>query len=146
MGADEAVNSATDEAFVDVFKALADTGRRSLLDALFARDGQRLGELCEVLPAITRFGVMKHLAVLEGAGLVTAYKVGREKRHYLNPVPIQQIHDRWLSKYAQPFVRAMVDMQRDLEAPTGHRAKPNRRNIQTGPTRPGKHTRQEHIA
>ena len=83
-----------------MFKALADTGRRQLLDALYGRDGQSLGELCEVLPAMTRFGVMKHLAVLEAARLVVAHKVGRAKLHYLNPVPIQEIHERWISKYA----------------------------------------------
>ena len=99
----------------EVFRALADSSRRALLDALHARDGQRLNELCAVLPELTRFGVMKHLAVLEGAGLVVTERVGREKRHHLNPVPIQQIHDRWLSKYARPFTRALVGLQRQLE-------------------------------
>ena len=99
----------------EVFKALGDGGRRALLDALFAHDGQRLTELCEVLPGITRFGVMKHLAVLEAAGLVVTEKVGREKRHFLNPIPIQHVHDRWISKYAQPFTRAMTGLQRTLE-------------------------------
>ena len=99
----------------DVFKALADASRRALLDALFATDGQRLSDLCAVLPEITRFGVMKHLAVLESAGLVTAEKVGREKRHYLNPVPIQQMYDRWLSKYSEPFTRALVGLKQTLE-------------------------------
>lgn len=99
----------------DVFKALADAGRRHLLDALFARDGQTLGELCEVLPAITRFGVMKHLAVLEGSRLVVTEKVGRAKLHYLNPVPIREIHERWISKYAEPTVAAMVGLRRQLE-------------------------------
>lgn len=98
-----------------MFKALADTGRRALLDSLFANDGQRLIDLCEVLPDLTRFGVMKHLAVLEAAGLVVTEKVGRDKRHFLNPVPIQQVHDRWISKYAQPFTRAMTGLQRQLE-------------------------------
>ncbi|MCU1393363.1 MAG: hypothetical protein JWM34_1791 [Ilumatobacteraceae bacterium] len=106
---------ATEEAFVDVFKALADTSRRALLDALFVTDGQRLNELCAVLPELTRFGVMKHLAVLQQAGLVTTEKVGRDKHHYLNPVPIQEIHDRWMSKYAQPFSRAMLGLKHDLE-------------------------------
>jgi len=100
----------------DVFKALSDPGRRALLDALYVRDGQRLNELCAVLPALTRFGVMKHLAVLESAGLVVTERVGREKRHFLNPVPIQQITDRWITKYAQPFTRAMTGLQRHLEA------------------------------
>jgi DNA-binding transcriptional ArsR family regulator len=97
-----------------VFKALADANRRALLDALFEQDGQRLSELCAVLPALTRFGVMKHLGVLETAHLVVTERVGREKRHYLNPVPIQQIHDRWMSKYAQPFGHALVALQRQL--------------------------------
>lgn len=100
----------------DVFKALADGGRRQLLDALFARDGQTLGELCEVLPGITRFGVMKHLAVLEGSGLVVTEKVGRAKLHYLNPVPIREIQERWISKYAAPTVAAMVGLRRQLES------------------------------
>jgi DNA-binding transcriptional ArsR family regulator len=99
----------------EVFKALGDPGRRALLDALFARDGQRLNELCSVLPDITRFGVMKHLAVLESAGLVVTEKVGREKRHFLNVVPIQQISERWITKYAQPFARALTGLQRQLE-------------------------------
>ena len=98
----------------EVFKALADDGRRSLLDALFERDGQTLGDLCAVLPDLTRFGVMKHLGVLIGAGLIVTERSGREKHHFLNPVPIQQIHDRWLSKYARPFTRAMTDLQRPL--------------------------------
>jgi DNA-binding transcriptional ArsR family regulator len=100
----------------DVFKALADHGRRRLLDALFGRDGQSLGELCEVLPTMTRFGVMKHLAVLEGAGLVVTHKVGRAKLHYLNPVPIREIQARWISKYAEPTVDAMVGLRRQLES------------------------------
>jgi DNA-binding transcriptional ArsR family regulator len=99
----------------DVFKALAEGGRRALLDALFATDGQRLSDLCVVLPEITRFGVMKHLGVLESAGLLTTEKVGREKRHYLNPVPIQQMYDRWLSKYSEPFTRALVGLKQTLE-------------------------------
>jgi len=104
-----------DEVFEPVFKALADPSRRALLDSLFASDGQRLTELCAQLPELTRFGVMKHIAVLEAAGLVTSEKVGREKRHYLNPVPIQQIFDRWLSKYAEPFTRALVGLKQNLE-------------------------------
>jgi DNA-binding transcriptional ArsR family regulator len=100
-----------------VFRALADAGRRALLDALLARDGRRLGELCDVLPGITRFGVMKHLAVLEAAHLIVTEKVGREKRHFLNPIPIQEIHERWMSKYAQPFARAMTGLRRQLESP-----------------------------
>ena len=106
---------ARDEVSELVFKALADTSRRALLDSLFANDGQRLNELCAVLPELTRFGVMKHLAVLESAGLVTSERAGRDKHHYLNPIPIQQIHDRWMSKYAQPFTHAMAGLKRDLE-------------------------------
>ena len=98
-----------------MFKALADSGRRRLLDALYDRDGQSLGELCEVLPDITRFGVMKHLGVLEGSGLVVSEKVGRAKLHYLNPVPIREIQERWISKYAEPTVAAMVGLRRHLE-------------------------------
>jgi uncharacterized protein YndB with AHSA1/START domain/DNA-binding transcriptional ArsR family regulator len=100
-----------------VFRALADSNRRVLLDRLFERDGQTLGELCAALPTMTRFGVMKHLGVLEDAHLVTTRKVGREKRHYLNPVPIRLAHDRWISKYAEPIVGAMSFMKRRLEAP-----------------------------
>jgi DNA-binding transcriptional ArsR family regulator len=99
-----------------VSKALADHGRRQLLDALFARDGQSLGELCDVLPAMTRFGVMKHLTVLEGANLVVAHKVGRAKLHYLNPVPIREIQSRWISKYAEPTVEALVGLRHQLES------------------------------
>lgn len=100
-----------------VFKALADTTRRALLDALFARDGQSVSALCEHFPTMTRFGVMKHLAVLEAANLVTTRKVGRNKLHYLNPVPIQQVADRWISKFAQPFTRSLVDLKTAVEQP-----------------------------
>jgi uncharacterized protein YndB with AHSA1/START domain/DNA-binding transcriptional ArsR family regulator len=99
----------------EVFKALADPSRRRLLDKLFRRDGQTLGELEAHLPDMTRFGVMKHLGVLEEAGLVTTQKVGREKLHYLNPVPIRRVFDRWTSKYSKPFTRAMTDLKRHLE-------------------------------
>ncbi len=95
----------------EVFKALADGGRRALLDALFERDGQNLGELCEVLPDMTRFGVMKHLKVLEDAHLVVTEKSGRTKLHFLNPVPIREIHDRWISRYAEPHVLAMLRLR-----------------------------------
>jgi DNA-binding transcriptional ArsR family regulator len=84
-----------------VFKALADPSRRLLLDSLFEDDGQSLGELAARLPAMTRFGVMKHLRLLEAASLVVARKVGREKLHYLNPLPIQLMQERWIAKYAQ---------------------------------------------
>ncbi len=99
-----------------VFKALADASRRRLLDLLRQRDGRSLGELAEAFPAMTRFGVMKHLAVLTGAGLVTARRHGREKLHYLNPVPIQLVYERWVSQYAAPFAAALVRTKRDLEA------------------------------
>jgi len=98
-----------------VFKALADGARRILLDALFTEDGLTLGELCAHLPAMTRFGVMKHLAVLEQAGLVVTHRVGRSKHHYLNAVPIREIHDRWITKYAQPVAAAMTALRSELE-------------------------------
>lgn len=100
----------------DVFRALADESRRELLDALFERDGQSLGELGGTLPAMTRFGVAKHLRVLEEAGLLTTVRSGRSKLHYLNPVPIRLIHDRWISKYAEPWVASMSRLKSDLEA------------------------------
>ena len=94
-----------------VFKALADESRRALLDALVERDGRTLTELCAVLPDMTRFGVMKHLGVLADAHLVTTEKVGRTKVHHLNPVPIREIHDRWISRYAEPHLVAMLDLR-----------------------------------
>jgi uncharacterized protein YndB with AHSA1/START domain/DNA-binding transcriptional ArsR family regulator len=97
-----------------VFKALADAHRRLLLDVLFERDGRTLSELEAYLP-MTRFGVMKHLDVLEEAGLLTTRKIGREKHHYLNPVPIQFVYDRWVSKYAQPITQALSDLKLALE-------------------------------
>ena len=97
-----------------VFKALADQTRRDLLDALFAEDGQTLTALEERVP-MTRFGVMKHLKVLEEAGLVVTRKRGREKLHFLNPVPIRLIHDRWVSKYAEPWAEALTDLKAQLE-------------------------------
>ncbi len=100
-----------------VFKALADNTRRALLDALVERDGQSVLALCERFPAMTRFGVMKHLAVLEAANLVTARRAGRNKLHYLNPVPIQQVADRWISKYAQPLTRSLIDLKNTVEQP-----------------------------
>lgn len=98
-----------------VFRALGDRSRRRLLDALHRRDGQTLRELEAVLD-MTRFGVMKHLRVLEDAGLVTSRRVGREKHHYLNPVPIRLVHDRWIRKYHEPLVGAMSHLKRTLEA------------------------------
>ena len=97
-----------------VFKALADPTRRSLLDELFRQDGQTLGELTGNLP-MTRFGVMKHLRVLEDAGLVVTRRQGREKLHFLNAVPIRLVHDRWVSKYAEPWVAGLSDLKHDLE-------------------------------
>lgn len=99
----------------DVFKALADPTRRAILDALFQRDGQSVQALCALFPQMTRFGVMKHLTLLEEANLVISRKQGRSKLHHLNPVPIQQVADRWIGKYARPFTRALVDLQTDLE-------------------------------
>jgi uncharacterized protein YndB with AHSA1/START domain/DNA-binding transcriptional ArsR family regulator len=98
----------------EVFKALADPSRRLLLDRLFERDGQSLVELQAHLP-MGRFGVMKHLRVLEDAGLVTTRKVGREKLHYLNPVPIRLVHDRWTSRYAEPIVAHLSALKARLE-------------------------------
>lgn len=94
-----------------VFKALADDGRRALLDALRERDGQSLGELCEVLPDMTRFGVMKHLRVLEDAHLVVVERVGRSKHHHLNPIPIREIHDRWIAPYREPMVAGLLALR-----------------------------------
>jgi uncharacterized protein YndB with AHSA1/START domain len=99
-----------------VFRALADPHRRSLLDRLRERDGQALGELVETLPGMTRFGVMKHLRVLEDAGLVATRRSGRRKLHFLNPVPIRLIADRWISRYAAPLVDQMADVKHHLEA------------------------------
>ena len=97
-----------------VFKALADPTRRDLLDALFVQDGQTLTALEERVP-MTRFGVMKHLKVLEEAGLIVSRKRGRERLHFLNPVPIRLIHDRWVSKYAEPWAAALTELKSDLE-------------------------------
>ncbi|MGI8757307.1 MAG: ArsR/SmtB family transcription factor [Acidimicrobiales bacterium] len=100
----------------DVFKALADPTRRRLLDELFRKDGQTLGALEEGF-AMSRFGVMKHLRVLEDAGLVVTRKRGREKLHFLNPIPIRLVHDRWVSKYAEPWTSALSDLKQRLESP-----------------------------
>jgi len=97
-----------------VFKALADPSRRLLLDRLFERDGRTLTEL-ETQLDMTRFGVMKHLKVLEQAGLVVPRRRGREKLHFLNPVPIAQIHDRWIGKYREREVSALLDLKSTLE-------------------------------
>ncbi len=97
-----------------VFKALADSSRRLLLDLLHNRDGQTLGEL-EMPLAMTRFGVMKHLRVLENAGLVVTRRAGREKHHFLNAVPIRLIHDRWIDKYTVNQVAALAELKTTLE-------------------------------
>jgi uncharacterized protein YndB with AHSA1/START domain/DNA-binding transcriptional ArsR family regulator len=97
-----------------VFKALADPTRRSLLDALYRQDGQTLSAL-EQRVSMTRFGVMKHLRVLEEAGLVVTQRRGREKLHFLNPVPIRLVHDRWVSKYAEPWTAGLAELKRRLE-------------------------------
>src|ERR671919_459463 len=100
-----------------VFRALADPTRRRLLDELFERDGQTLSALERRLP-MTRFGVMKHLRVLEEGGLVTTKRRGREKLHFLNPVPIRLVHDRWVSKYAEPWAATLSGLKRKLEGAT----------------------------
>jgi len=98
----------------EVFKALADPTRRSLLDELAREDGQTLGALQQRFP-MTRFGVMKHLRQLEEAGLVVTKRRGREKLHFLNPVPIRLVHDRWVSKYAEPWAASLSDLKHQLE-------------------------------
>jgi DNA-binding transcriptional ArsR family regulator len=98
-----------------VFKALADGTRRLLLDMLFARDGQTLTEIEQELE-MTRFGVMKHLRVLERAHLIVTRRAGREKLHYLNAVPIRQIHDRWIDKYTERHVSALLELKDQLES------------------------------
>jgi uncharacterized protein YndB with AHSA1/START domain len=101
----------------EVFRALADPTRRSLLDELFKADGQSLSALERRLP-MTRFGVMKHLRVLEEAGLVVTRRRGREKLHFLNPVPIRLVHDRWVSKYAEPWAARLTGLKQSLEEAT----------------------------
>ncbi|MEH2512101.1 DNA-binding transcriptional ArsR family regulator [Nitrobacteraceae bacterium AZCC 1564] len=98
----------------EVFKALADVSRRSLLDRLHARNGQTLLELCDGL-AMTRQAVTKHLAILEAANLVTSIKHGREKLHYLNPVPIHEIGERWIKKFERGKLAALSELKRQLE-------------------------------
>jgi uncharacterized protein YndB with AHSA1/START domain len=99
----------------EVFRALADPTRRALLDELYREDGQTLGALEERF-AMTRFGVMKHLKVLEESGLVVTRRRGREKLHFLNPVPIRLVHDRWVSKYAEPWAATLSELKHNLEA------------------------------
>jgi DNA-binding transcriptional ArsR family regulator len=98
----------------EVFKALGDPTRRELLDRLYERDGQTLSALGSRLP-MSRFGVMKHLRVLEDARLVVTRRRGREKLHYLNPVPIRVVYERWVSKYAEPWASALTGLKRELE-------------------------------
>jgi len=98
-----------------VFKALADPTRRFLLDLLFARDGRTLTELESEVGDMTRFGVMKHLKVLEEADLIVVRRSGREKHHFLNPVPIRLIHDRWIDKYTERRVSALAQLKAELE-------------------------------
>jgi DNA-binding transcriptional ArsR family regulator len=97
-----------------VFRALADPTRRSLLDELYKQDGQTLRALEQRLP-MTRFGVMKHLKVLEQAGLLTTKKRGREKLHFLNAVPIRLVHDRWVSKYSEPWAAGLSELKQEIE-------------------------------
>lgn len=97
-----------------VFKALADPTRRFLLDQLFLRDGQTQGEL-EGTVEMTRFGVMKHLRLLETANLIVTRKVGRQKLHFLNPIPIQLIHERWIGKFSEQRLSALTELKRQLE-------------------------------
>ncbi|MCR2804375.1 ArsR/SmtB family transcription factor [Paenibacillus soyae] len=111
----------------DIFKALSDPSRRKLLDLLHASDGQTLIALCEPLD-MSRFGVMKHLKILEEAGLIITRKVGREKLHYLNSVPIRQIYERWVSKYAEPWVMGLISLQNELERETKMEMKPSHVN------------------
>lgn len=97
-----------------LFKALADPGRRKLLDLLHARDGSTLNELCEHMD-MTRQGVTQHLALLEAANLIATERRGREKLHFLNPVPLQQIYERWIAKFEQPRLKALSDLKQRLE-------------------------------
>lgn len=108
-----------------VYKALSDPRRRALLDRLAERGGQTLGELCTHLPELTRYGVMRHLRLLEEAGLVTTRKVGREKHHFMNAIPIREIHDRWMSQYATSWSRALLDLKTELEG-TGKTGRPRK--------------------
>jgi DNA-binding transcriptional ArsR family regulator len=101
-----------------LFKALADPGRRKLLDLLHAHDGRTLSELCAHLD-MTRQGVTQHLAVLEGANLIATVRRGREKLHFLNPVPLQAIYERWIAKFEKPRLTALNDLKRRLEQAHG---------------------------
>ena len=104
----------------DVFRALADPTRRALLDALFEQDGQTVNELTERVPEMTRFGVMKHIRVLEEADLVVRLRQGRTTLHFLNPVPIEQIANRWISRYSGRFTSALVELDRQVALGAAH--------------------------
>ena len=108
----------------EVFRALNDPSRRLLLDRLFDKDGQSLSELCEHLPDMTRYGVMNHLSVLEEGGLMTTRRDGRRKHHYLNVVPIRLVHDRWISKYTEPWAGAVAGLKTHLEQGGSAMSKP----------------------
>ncbi|WP_248924770.1 ArsR/SmtB family transcription factor [Paenibacillus hamazuiensis] len=121
----------------DVFKALSDPSRRTLLDLLYQSDGRTLSDLCNYLN-MSRFGVMKHLGILEEAGLITTRKVGREKLHYLNSVPIRQIYERWVSKYTEPWAAGLIQLKTELESEPEVEQKPrnvNRIAIKSTPER-----------
>src|SRR5204862_492621 len=118
-----------------VFRALADPTRRKLLDELFAEDGQTLTALEKRLP-MTRFGVMKHLRVLEEANLVTTRRRGREKLHFLNPVPIRLVHDRWVSKYAEPWAVTLSGLKKSIEEEAMQKLPEAGFQLPEGPLRP----------
>jgi uncharacterized protein YndB with AHSA1/START domain len=99
-----------------IFRALASRRRRRLLDVLRRKDGQTLGQLDAALPGVTRFATSRHLRVLEAAGLIATRRAGREKLHFLNPVPLRRLHDRWISKYEEPIIAMMSELKTDLEA------------------------------
>lgn len=101
-----------------LFKALADPSRRKLLDLLQAHDGRRLNELCEHLD-MTRQGVTQHLDILEAANLVASVRRGREKLHFLNPVPLQEIYERWIAKFEKPRLKALAELKQRLERTDG---------------------------
>ncbi|MCG8414258.1 MAG: metalloregulator ArsR/SmtB family transcription factor [Pseudomonadales bacterium] len=105
----------------DVFKALADPTRRQILDSLKNEDGQSLGELEAQFPDITRFAVMKHLKILEQAQLLSTRRDGRRKHHYLNAVPIQEISDRWISRFAAPWAQGLIDLRDGIEQGMGRK-------------------------
>jgi DNA-binding transcriptional ArsR family regulator/uncharacterized protein YndB with AHSA1/START domain len=111
----------------EIFRALNDSSRRHLLDALRNRDGQSLSDLSTLLPDMTRHGVMNHLRVLEEGGLVTTKKVGRYRLHYLNAVPIQQVHDRWISQYTQPWIDTLTALSHQLDEGNKYMETPDHR-------------------